>query len=421
MDVHKIYELFVSCSSVSIDTRTIKKDAMFFAIEGDRFDGNKFVKQALDNGAKYAIVSDKSITFENCIYVENTLDTLQALANFHRNQLMDTTFIALTGSNGKTTTKELIAHFLSQKYTVQFTQGNYNNHIGVPLTLLSIRKEDEIAVIEMGANHLYEIKELCEIAEPDLGLITNIGKAHIGEFGGQENIFKAKTELYDFLKSKERTIFYNAESSWLNKAVEGYNNIISYQECLEEMSFKLLGFKPKISCDINGNSVTLQMGGKHNVQNMKAALSLARHFGLDPNQIKQGIESFKAPDNRSQWINTKKNRIYLDAYNSNPSSMKAALEYLLEVDAKNKIVILGEMLELGDYSKEEHTYINAFLEKSDIEYYLIGNSYMHIESSHVFASIEEFTETVTIKTWESKTVLLKGSRGMKMEQLVDYL
>lgn len=418
MELENLYRLFKECSSVSIDTRTIEQNAMFFSIKGENFDGNKFAINALQKGAKYAIVSDPTIKHEKCIYVNDTLIALQSLANYHRKQLSNTTFIALTGSNGKTTTKELIAHFLSQQFEVQFTKGNYNNHLGVPLTLLTIIEETEIAVIEMGANHLFEIKELCEIAEPDCGLITNIGKAHIGEFGGQENIFKAKTELYDFLKSKDRMIFYNSESEYLRSAINKYAYKKSYQECIRNVGFKLLGFKPKISCEISGTQVQLDIGGIHNVQNLQCALTVAYHFGLDPKNIIKGIASFKAPENRSQWHETKRNNVYLDAYNSNPNSMEAAVNYIGALQEEDKVALLGEMLELGEFSNEEHSKLHSILKEKKMEYYLIGASFLHIEDPNIYSSIDDFVAKIDLASWKGKTILLKGSRGMKMEQLL---
>lgn len=421
MEIEKIYEAFLCCSSVSIDTRTIEDDAMFFAIKGENFDGNKFALQAIEKGAKCAVVSDPSLKHEQFIHVPETLLTLQKLSNFHRRQLKDTKFIGLTGSNGKTTTKELIAQLLSEKFKVQYTAGNYNNHLGVPLTLLTIQHSTEIAVIEMGANHLKEIEELCEIAEPDFGIITNIGKAHIGEFGGQENIFIAKTELYEFLKKNGGTIFYDSSSAWLPKALETYSNKVTYVECLEHLDFKLLGFKPKITCLIKGEKVELDLGGKHNVQNLKAAICVAFNFGLEPKEIINGLASFKAPENRSQWVKTKRNSVFLDAYNSNPSSMKAAVDYLLELDREDKILILGEMLELGEYSAEEHSYLFNYLTENSKEFYLVGKSYAHINSPYVFSDLATLKESVPIREWNGKTVMLKGSRGMKMEQLMEDL
>ena len=421
MEIQSIYNAFLSCSGVNIDTRKIEQGSMFFAIKGERFDGNKFALEALSKGASYAVVSDKSIIDDRCIFVEDTLVTLQELANFHRHQLKNTEFLALTGSNGKTTTKELIAHFLSQEFKVQYTKGNLNNHIGVPLTLLSIQKETEIAIIEMGANHLKEIELLSEIAEPDCGLITNIGKAHIGEFGGQENIFKAKTELYEFLMNKNGLIFYNSKSEWLSKALEHYNNKISYLENLKAISFKLLGFKPKIICEIDGEETTLDLGGAHNVQNMQCAIAVAFHFGLDPKNIKKAINSFRAPDNRSQWKKTERNNVYLDAYNSNPNSMEAAIQYVLALKDRDLIFILGEMLELGEYSQDEHSKLDALLKQNGVTYFLLGSSFMHIKSKTVFPSISAFLEAIDVESWKGKTVLLKGSRGMKMEQLLKHL
>ncbi len=421
MDINQLHKLFKSCSSVSIDTRTIEPGALFFAIKGENFDGNKFALKAIESGAKYAVVSDEALESDQLIYFPDTLIALQELAHFHRLQLRGTKFIALTGSNGKTTTKELVAHFLAKKFKVQYTQGNYNNHLGVPLTLLTIENETEFAVIEMGANHLYEIQDLCLIAEPDFGFITNIGKAHIGEFGGQENIFKAKTELYDFLKSKKRLIFYNSESKWLPNALKDYSNKLTYKECYSSLGYSVLGLKPKIICQINEEQVSIDLGGKHNAQNLECALALASYFGLEPKEILRAIQSFKTPDNRSQWIKTSKNKVFLDAYNSNPDSMKASVEYFSNLEESNKLIILGEMLELGEYSEIEHSKLFNLLQEIEIPFYLIGESFSHIKDHRIYKTLEELSTSIKIDEFVDLTLLLKGSRGMKMERLIKYL
>ena len=421
MDIKDLYKRFLKCSSVSIDTRTLLQDALFFAIKGDNFDGNRFAQAAIEKGAKYAVVTDETLVGDQFILVADSLLALQELGNYHRKKLDDTIFLSLTGSNGKTTTKELISHLLSEKYKVQHTSGNYNNHLGVPLTLLGIKSSTEIAVIEMGANHLLEIANLSKIAEPDYGLITNIGRAHIGEFGGKKNIIKAKTELYDFLKSHSRPIFFNDDNEILVKSLGGYENKLSYSQLCDRYRYNLLGLQPKISCSIDGVECTLDLGGEHNAENLRCAIAVASHFGLDPNQLRRGISSFRAPENRSQWINTRRNRVFLDAYNSNPDSMHAAVEYVLSTKDESIAIVLGEMLELGEYSVQEHTDLYELLESQGVDFYLIGESYMHIDSSKVFATLEEYTARENLDLWNGKTVLLKGSRGMKMERLLDYL
>ena len=421
MEIQDLYTRYLICSSVSIDTRTLQEDAMFFAIKGDNFDGNRFAQAAIEKGAKYAVITDETLEGDQFIYVDDSLLALQVLANYHRNKLDHTIFLSLTGSNGKTTTKELISHLLSERYRVQHTLGNYNNHLGVPLTLLGIKSSTEIAVIEMGANHLLEIANLSNISEPDYGLITNIGRAHIGEFGGKENIIKAKTELYDYLKGQSRPIFFNESNEILVKALDGYEKKHSYSELCDRYSFNLLGLQPKISCSIDGKECTLDLGGEHNVENLRCAIAVASYFGLDPKQLRRGISSFRAPENRSQWINTQRNKVFLDAYNSNPDSMNAAVQYVLSTKEEDLVIVLGEMLELGDYSVREHTALYELLESKGVDFYLIGESYMHIDSSKVFATLEEYIAQENLSLWNGKAVLLKGSRGMKMERLLDYL
>ncbi len=432
MSLKKLYSIFQKCTEVSTDSRKITKDCLFFALKGENFDGNKYAKQALKNGAAYAVVSDPALKrTRNCFYVKDTLKTLQDLANFHRKQF-NIPFIAITGTNGKTTSKELISAVLGSTYTTSFTKGNFNNHIGVPLTLLGISKESEIAVIEMGANHIGEIDFLCRIAEPTHGIITNIGKAHLEGFGSQEGIKQTKSELYRFLASSGGTAFVNMDERFLNELVACVADTVSYGTKSEnQFSAKLIEADPFVKFSFKEANktykVTTQLFGRYNFNNAITAMALGLYFGIKPEKIKEAIENYRPTNNRSQLIKKGKNTFYLDAYNANPSSMQLAVKNFGELTAKRKGVILGDMLELGKYSKKEHAAIlNLLLKLQDKEklsgpIILVGPAFKKVkdpEKTLWFPNVQE------LKTWYSKQkfkhthFLIKGSRGIRLEELL---
>lgn len=421
--LNEVYEYYLNSNGVSIDTRTVEKGEIFFAIEGDNFDGNDYAMLALEKGASKVVVSSSAIDHINAIKVDNTLAFLQKLAKHHRNE-SKMTLLALTGSNGKTTTKELIAQVLTKQYRIDFTKGNLNNHLGVPLTLLNFRKDLDIGIVEMGANHLGEIEELSRIASPNYGLITNIGKAHIGEFGGQENILKAKTELYRNIISNSGVIFCNRKDPVLPGQLEGYENTVFFDSRFQGGVKSVVSeYEPQIDLkvEVEGReySATLNIGGRHNFMNVQYAIAIGLYFGITPKEIVDQLQIFQAPDNRSQWIETERNKVFLDAYNANPDSVSAAIEYFIELDIPRKLIIVGDMRELGEYSLIEHQNIFDRLKKSNTPFYLIGEEFSSaVNDDRVFLSKEDFLEHVNIGDIKDTSVLVKASRGIKLESLL---
>src|SRR6478609_847184 len=348
MDIKYIHSLFLKCNSVSIDTRKIEKNSFFVAIKGDNFDANTFTKEALEKGASFVIIDNKEYYIdERTVLVENSLVALQDLAKFHRNYLK-LPIIALTGSNGKTTTKELINVVLSKKFVTKATVGNLNNHIGVPLTLLSFNEQTEIGIVEMGANHKKEIEFLCDIAQPDYGYITNFGKAHLEGFGGVEGVIKGKSEMYHYLSNNDKLAFVNLEDHIQvekTKTMRLYSFGINKNTA--DINITHIEANPFVSVSCFQNTVSTHLIGLYNANNINAAIAIGTYFGVEKSDIKQALESYVPENNRSQLISKDTNEIILDAYNANPSSMKVAIENFILLDKKNKIVFLGDMFELG--------------------------------------------------------------------------
>ncbi|MDA9773870.1 UDP-N-acetylmuramoyl-tripeptide--D-alanyl-D-alanine ligase [Saprospiraceae bacterium] len=423
--IEELHNLFLGSTGICTDTRKISKDVLFVALVGENFDGNIFVLEALAQGAKYALVSDeKYATHDSCILVDDTLIILQELSSYHRDYI-DIPILALTGSNGKTTTKELCAHVLESKFQLKYTPGNLNNHIGVPLTLLSFDKSINFGIVEMGANHLYEIKRLCEIAKPNFGLITNIGKAHIGEFGGAENIKKAKLEMYDYISANEGVFFYNQDYPDLKNNVQSYKNSIGYSSTLAKgINITIHSTDPFIKYSL-GDSVeaTLELGGLHNVENVKAAIAVALYFNIQVEELINQLSSFKAPSNRSQWMNTEENELFMDAYNANPSSVEMAIEYFRSLTDKDTLVIIGDMLELGRYSNEEHLAVYTKLVSCELDFYLIGKNFLGScpDDNRIFSTKELMEEKLIHDKPTGKAILLKASRSMELETLQKLL
>jgi len=402
---------------------------MFFALKGDNFNGNLYANEALKKGAKYAIVDDKKhANSSNIILVENVLKSLQKLASFHRSYL-NIPIIALTGSNGKTTTKELINAVLSKKFKTTATLGNLNNHIGVPLTLLNLNEQHQIAIIEMGANHLKEIEFLCNIANPNFGLITNIGKAHIGEFGGYDNIVKAKTELLQFLLKNKGFAFINADQEEiLNFATKfDFNKKITYGQSpfADEVA---IPNKESFFCQLlhlNKNYKS-KLIGTYNFSNILAAISIGKYFKVNDEKIKDAIENYEPKNNRSEFIETQNNKIILDAYNANPSSVKVALDNFEKLDENNKVIILGQMNELGKFAKQEHQNVMDKVTKINNlhQAIFIGKNF---NSSFTNSKFLYFEKTEELKNHLQKNiiktsfVLIKGSRTNNLETLIEYL
>lgn len=419
--------MFLKCRSLSIDTRKIEKDSMFFAIKGENFDANTFAQQALDLGALYVIIDNDSYFIdERTILVNNSLETLQELAKFHRNYLK-LPIVALTGSNGKTTTKELINIVLSQKFKTKATIGNLNNHIGVPLTLLSFTKETEIGIVEMGANHKKEIEFLCAIAQPDFGYITNFGKAHLEGFGGVQGVIEGKSEMYQYLTKNNKIAFVNLEDPI---QIERSNGIKSFTFGINkenaDLNIKDIQANPFVVINYNDFAIKSHLIGLYNANNINAAAAIGKYFEVDESAIKHAIENYIPENNRSQLLKKGSNDIILDAYNANPSSMAVAITNFLQLENQNKIMILGDMFELGDESKQEHKIIvDSLLGQTESICYLIGKSFYEnkIENDKVifFETFDAFAEFLKTINFKDNTILIKGSRGMALERTLEYI
>ncbi|UCH13306.1 MAG: UDP-N-acetylmuramoyl-tripeptide--D-alanyl-D-alanine ligase [Bacteroidales bacterium] len=432
MEISKLYELYKQHPGISTDSRSVKKNSIFFALKGENFDGNNFAENALKRGAAWAVIDKSGIKADRrFIIVKDSLSTLQSLANYHR-KMCSTKLLAITGSNGKTTTKELIRKVLSGKYSVFATQGNLNNHIGVPLTLLSMPPDTQIGIIEMGANHHGEIKQLCAITEPDYGLVTNIGKAHLEGFGNIEDIARAKAELFEYLKNNNGTIFGNAGNSFVNAVIpENHNNKVLYgiensicwgKSLASDPFLKLILF---MSDDPNGVEINTNLFGRYNLENVIAAAALGHFFNISKSIIKQAIESYFPEDNRSQLIEAKSNSIYLDAYNANPTSMRAAIDNFIELNVESKFFILGEMLEVGNTAEKEHRSLLKFLKEKSIKNVLcVGKGfYKHADKYgyKYFSNVDELAKVLKINKIRNANILIKGSRANQLEKLVPYL
>jgi len=425
MKIDAIHQLFLDCTSICTDTRKVKNNCLFFALSGEKFNGNTFANEALTKGAKYAIIDDaKFKTSDNTIIVEDSLKTLQELATYHR-EYLGLKIIALTGSNGKTTTKELINVVLSKKYNTTATVGNLNNHIGVPLTLLSMDKNTEIGIVEMGANHKKEIAFLCNIAKPDYGYITNFGKAHLEGFGGIEGVIKGKSEMYDYLISNNKLVFYNAEDTIQEEKLRDYNSKVGFSNNnTTDYNYTLLDTNPFVTFKTEDIVIKSNLIGAYNFTNLCAASTIGRHFEVTLNQIQTAVKDYTPTNNRSQIINQGSNSIILDAYNANPSSMDVALKNFSIQDAKNKIAILGDMFELGDSAAEEHQNIVNLLADLDInKVILVGENFYttNTDNSNLekYKSFEDFKNNY--KTIKDSALLIKGSRGMALERVLELL
>ena len=426
MEIASIYKKFEASASISTDTRKISKGDMYFALKGDNFDVNKFVKQALESGAKHCIVDDKNAVInDNCILVNDVLTTLQNLANYHR-KAINIPIISLTGSNGKTTTKELIKAVLSTSYKVDATKGNLNNHIGVPLTLLSFTKDLDFGIVEMGANHQKEIEFLCGIAEPNFGLITNFGKAHLEGFGGEEGVIKGKSELYDYLKANEKTVFINSDDPKQLKQINSYHNIKTFGKTKENdciVEFK--SANPYVNLSYNNIDIHSQLIGDYNYGNIAVAVAIGQYFEVKTENIKKAIESYQPNNNRSEIINRDTTKIILDAYNANPTSMLAALKNLKQLNADRKYLFLGDMFELGKEAEKEHQTIANFTEDNfDENIFLVGENFYKTTTKSTtkkFKSFEDLKPLLKNLDLKNSTVLIKGSRGMALERILELL
>lgn len=427
MNIQDIHNLFLQCNSLSIDTRKIEKKSMFFAIKGENFDANTFAKEALDLGALFVVIDNESYFIdERTILVKNSLETLQELAKFHRAYLA-LPIVALTGSNGKTTTKELINVVLSKKFKTKATVGNLNNHIGVPLTLLSFTKETEIGIVEMGANHQKEIEFLCQIAQPDFGYITNFGKAHLEGFGGVEGVIAGKSEMYQYLSANQKTVFVNLEDPIQIEKSTGIKSFtFGIKKEKADLNIQNITANPFVAIEYNDFSIESHLIGLYNANNINAATAIGKYFEVKESDIKNAIENYIPANNRSQMMQKGSNEIILDAYNANPSSMAVAITNFLQLDKKDKIMVLGDMFELGDESLHEHKIIiDSLAGQKQALCFLIGKSFfankITSENIHFFETFDAFAEFLKTFSFESNMILIKGSRGMALERTLDYI
>ena len=418
--IKQLYSRYLQCTGVSIDTRKINSGDLFFALKGPNFDGNKYAEKAISQGAKYAVVDDPELAnHAQIILVDDGLMALQQLARHHREQFKGSV-LAITGSNGKTTTKELIHRVLATTFKVHFTVGNLNNHIGVPLTLLAMDLSKEIAIIEMGANHLGEIASYCEIAQPTHGIITNLGTAHIGEFGGRENLIRAKSELFDFIRKNDGIAFINVEDKVLNNMAKRFQAPVLFPSD----DFILKNSSPFVKYeDGRGKEHSTHLVGKYNYMNASAAMVIGKFFGVSSQNAQAAIDSYEPDNNRSQVIKLGSNTIILDAYNANPDSTSAALENLASFSEKKKIAMLGDMKELGAYSEAEHEKIFKSIEAyGTIDAYYVGEEYQHAinePNAYIFPLVDDLISFLKNQNpIADSVVLVKGSRSMTMEKLI---
>lgn len=429
MTIPELYQLYQQHSTICTDTRNISTNALFFALKGENFNANLFAQDAINKGCAFAVVDDKTLSDNpKCIIVENVLDTLQKLANFHRKQL-NIPFIGITGTNGKTTTKEIINAVLSKKYAVVATKGNLNNHIGVPLTILSVTKNTEIAIIEMGANHPGEIKELCNIADPDFGIITNIGKAHLEGFGSYEGVINTKNELYKFIAEKQGKLFVNNDNPLLVNLSEKTNRIFygtNATNCFSNARICTSDtfLKVEIPIDKQWLAIKSNLVGSYNFENINAAICIGKYFKVSNELIKSAIEKYMPSNNRSQIIKTESNTIIMDAYNANPSSMEAALINFSQTALPDKILIIGDMRELGADAQAEHSKIISLIESLEFNSTIfVGEVFCALASKQHFC----FPNSETAANWlnenkmKNKSILIKGSRGIQLEKVLKVL
>ena len=426
--INELYHIFRNNPVITTDSRNIEPNSLFFALKGDSFNGNKFANEALNKGAAYAIIDEKEFELPGkTVLVENVLQALKDLANLHRKTL-GLPILAITGTNGKTTTKELVSAVLSRKYNVSFTRGNLNNHIGVPLTLLKMNESTEFGVVEMGANHPGEIAELCEIADPDYGIITNIGKAHLEGFGSFEGVVQTKTELYRFLQKKNGLVFYNKSNPLLEKLTKDIANKISYGEKGANLVAEPIVSPPYLHLKANFPKGVLylntQLTGNYNFENVLAAACIGNHFKVDPLEIQKALKVYQPKNNRSQLIVKNNLRITMDAYNANPTSMQASIKSFMQNASGETCLILGDMLELGEYSRDEHTTILELLKSyPECNVYLVGDNFFEIAGEYnypAFENVDSLCETLKKTPITNGNVLIKGSRGIHLEKVLNY-
>lgn len=425
LKINELYKLFLKHPSIETDTRKIKPGDIFFALKGPNFNANLFATKALELGASFAVVDEKPENdYTKIILVDNVLSTLQQLAAYHRDQF-HIPFVAVTGSNGKTTTKELLHAVLSAHFLTYTTRGNLNNHIGIPLTLLSIKQDAELAIIEMGANHLYEIQEYCTYTKPTHGIITNCGKAHIEGFGSLENVRKGKGELFEYLAANNGTAFLFDDHDYLNSLSKGIQRIVRYGTHNGFVTGNVISSHPflqvKISSGDRLTTIQTQLVGNYNLSNVLAAVTVGKYFKVPEQKIKIALENYQPVNSRSQLVKWKNNTVILDAYNANPSSMKVAIENLATMPVEHKWLILGGMMELGSQSIEEHQELIEIIKKYSWEnVVLVGGDFNKTNHEYVyFDNVAQAAEWLNQNSIEHANILIKGSRSMKMEKVIN--
>ncbi|MDD4107529.1 MAG: UDP-N-acetylmuramoyl-tripeptide--D-alanyl-D-alanine ligase [Prolixibacteraceae bacterium] len=429
MDINKLYQIYTKFPKVVTDSREVKKCCIFFGLQGENFNGNRFAGEAIERGAEYAVIDKKEYAIPGkTILVTNVLKTLQDLASLHRKKL-GIPVLAITGTNGKTTTKELIAAVLSKKSDILSTTGNLNNHIGLPLTLLKMTSNKKLAVVEMGANHPGEIEALCKIADPDYGIITNIGYAHLEGFGSFEKVKETKAELYKYIKRKNGVIFYNYNNDILRQLIEGYENKISYGTEKADLTGKSLPSSPFINVRINfpqgSIDITTKLTGSYNFENLMAAACIGNFFKVTPEDIADAVSDYTPLNNRSQLIEKVELKIVMDAYNANPDSMKVAINSFVAGFTNSRCLILGDMLELGSFADKEHYGILKKIQDNTFkEVYLIGPVFSKVAqnfSYKTFPDVEKFCAYLINNPINYCSVLIKGSRGIHLEKVLEFL
>ena len=416
MNIENLYSLYSKNYLVDTDTRTIRSNSIFFSLKGDKFNGNTFAQKAIGLGASYAIIDEKAYEIKGkTILVDNVLKTLQALASYHRKQLA-IPVIGITGSNGKTTTKELLQAVLQTQFNTKATLGNLNNHIGVPLTILSFTNKTEIGIVEMGANHQKEIEFLCTICEPDLGYITNFGKAHLEGFGGIEGVIKGKSELYTYLKENNKISFVNANDAIQVQLTTNLNSV------LLNNTIATSAIQPFLAVKYKDQVIHTHLVGAYNVDNLKAAISIGEYFTISQENIISAIKNYIPTNNRSQIIKKKNNTILMDAYNANPSSTMVALDNFSKTNHQKKIVILGDMFELGDYSTKEHQNIVDYCNTLHLDRCIfVGEAYSKTSAIEKYENFESLKTQIKQSPFKNCYILIKGSRGMSLERLLEVI
>ena len=428
MEIDDIHSLFSNSSGVSTDTRTIKKKNIFFCLKGRNFNGNLFIDQAIALGASFVIYDEEKLNHKSkkAIKVKNALETLQALAKYHRSKF-NVPVIGLTGSNGKTTSKELFTSVLSEKFNVTSTLNNFNNHIGVPLTILEINRKTDLAIIEMGANHLGEIDLLCNIADPNIGYITNFGKAHLEGFGGINGVIKGKCELYEYIRKKKGVVLVNNDDSIQREKSIGIQTFSFGKSKKSDYSTNNT-ISNRNSCEIsfNNKKITSNLYGEYNFENINASIAMGIHFGLSFEQIENGIKNYIPKNNRSEMIKTKNNLLFVDSYNANPTSMKVSIQSFMKFKEVNKTLILGDMYEIGKTSLVEHERVlNSIKNNKDLKIFLVGKIFDQLkfksERIHFFYETNELMEHIKKNLIIGHTILLKGSRKINLEKVIPLL